>query len=186
MPWADVDPGPLPMLKSEVVPARRCGPCTMCCRLTEVPELQKPLNKWCAHCIPGTGCGIYDVRPMSCQTFQCMWYKDTYLSDGLRPDVCRVMFEEIPDKVVLALIPPHYSSAWRENLVAQFITRLVRDGYVVAVSVDGGRERQLILPKGVSVEEATDKINRYAQQVGVLKDGSTELHDRPNDDQPSG
>ena len=40
----------------KVVPGRECGSCSLCCKVYNVPEIEKPAGKWCRHCTPGKGC----------------------------------------------------------------------------------------------------------------------------------
>lgn len=52
---------------------RTCGDCSLCCNLLGVPELAKPVCKWCKHVKKGIGCGIYEDRPTCCREFSCDW-----------------------------------------------------------------------------------------------------------------
>ncbi len=73
---------------------RTCGPCTACCKTHKICELDKPVGKWCPHCIPGQGCQIYQSRPESCKGFRCEWLK----GDGEerhRPDRVRHVLDYI-------------------------------------------------------------------------------------------
>ncbi len=69
-----------------------------------VPELHKPHNQACEHCIHGAPlpCSIYHTRPQSCQDFDCAYKQGLFgLSDehspadtelvALRPDNLGVM-----------------------------------------------------------------------------------------------
>jgi len=67
------------------VPSRACGPCTLCCKVLAVPELEKPANTWCRHATKGGGCAIYATRPPTCQAFVCGWQQGT-VPAALRPD----------------------------------------------------------------------------------------------------
>ena len=58
---------------------RTCGSCSLCCKVMEIKELKKPMNKWCSHCAKGGGCSIYPTRPAECRTFDCLWLKDESL-----------------------------------------------------------------------------------------------------------
>ena len=44
---------------SQPAPGRECGACTLCCKVFDVPVLEKPAGQWCKHCLPGRGCGIH-------------------------------------------------------------------------------------------------------------------------------
>lgn len=53
---------------------RECAACSLCCVLTEIPELGKPAGVRCAY-LTDSGCGIYDSpeRPQVCRDFECNW-----------------------------------------------------------------------------------------------------------------
>lgn len=65
---------------------KSCGSCTLCCKLLAIAELEKPRDRWCAHCAPGQGCGIYEARPRECTLFECGWKVDARLGPEWRPD----------------------------------------------------------------------------------------------------
>lgn len=65
--------------------ANACGPCTLCCKVLAVKEIDKPTNTWCKHASRASGCGIYDTRPTSCRQFNCVWLSNN-LAPHLRPD----------------------------------------------------------------------------------------------------
>ena len=50
-------------------PGRACGPCTLCCKVYALPELEKPPGVWCKHCAPGKGCKVHDALPDQCRLF---------------------------------------------------------------------------------------------------------------------
>jgi Fe-S-cluster containining protein len=81
---------------------RSCGPCTACCTLTFVPELDKQEGVTCEHC--DKGCRIYEGRPASCSAYQCEWLKGA-LPEFMRPDVCGVMVEDYPLMTAAMLTP---------------------------------------------------------------------------------
>lgn len=91
------------------------------------------------------------------------------MPEGLRPDRCRIVFEPLPEKIVLALIPRHYNRAWREKPAVKFIERLLKDGHVVAITIDGGAEKHMVVPKGVDPQDAMNKILDYANQITSSK-----------------
>lgn len=73
---------------------RTCGGCTACCKTHQIEELQKPANQWCAHCVVGKGCGVYEERPPSCRDYACVWinFPDALPEDDQRPDRLGVVF----------------------------------------------------------------------------------------------
>jgi len=77
--------------------ARECGPCRLCCRLPDIPELAKPINTWCVHIdlSPGAApCTIYDRRPDVCRGFDCAWKQGLGDEDD-RPDILGVMWQTV-------------------------------------------------------------------------------------------
>tara|TARA_X000001036_G_scaffold142050_1_gene134907 strand:- start:10800 stop:11273 length:474 start_codon:yes stop_codon:yes gene_type:complete len=69
---------------------RECGECTLCCRGTislKVNEHRVFPGQPCPH-VTESGCGIYDdlSRPAMCDTYNCVWKKEWYIPDWLRPD----------------------------------------------------------------------------------------------------
>ena len=119
-----------------VAAPRICGPCTLCCKVLAIPELEKPSNRWCQHAARPQGCRIYSERPESCREFQCLWLQ------GLAPDWAR------PDKVHGVLRPttdgehlilhedPGYRGTAR-RLLREFLDRFTDDGKRFVVFVCG-------------------------------------------------
>ncbi len=96
--------------------ARQCGTCTMCCKLIEVTELEKPENVWCRHCKPGKGCGSYDSRPSVCRTFYCGWMVDGSLGDNWRPDRAKFIITEEPGTARMFIVcDAAFAGAWRRE-----------------------------------------------------------------------
>lgn len=81
---------------------RECGPCTACCTVFGIEELQKPSHQPCAH-LCSAGCQIYAERPTSCATFKCYWLRGG-LSDSDRPDLSGVVLSanKMTDEPALA------------------------------------------------------------------------------------
>ena len=64
---------------------RECGDCNMCCKLPEIPSINKKSYSWCKNCNIGEGCNIYEKRPEKCKEFVCLYV--TGLTD-LKPNKC--------------------------------------------------------------------------------------------------
>lgn len=161
---------------------RRCGSCTMCCRATAVPELNKPVNVWCEFCVIGQGCKIYSARPTSCQKYECLWYSEKGLSDSLRPDRCKVIFERLGTyQIYLVMVAPNYDNVWRKDRkVTGLITKLLREGFSIAVTANGGKSRHIIPAPGKQGPDVVGDINKFAEEVGVLRKvehGGAVIHD---------
>jgi uncharacterized protein len=130
-----------------------CGSCTLCCKLTEVPELQKPVNMWCLHCTIGYGCNGYEGRPQSCRSFQCVWLSDG-LDAELRPDRSRIIFEKLEQKKIVLVLQDR-QDAWMKKNVKDAIDGFLAAGYSVAVN---GRPMHLIPAKGKTAEDLLQDI----------------------------
>lgn len=70
---------------------RKCGPCTVCCTVLAVDELQKKRHVQCEH-VNENGCGIYETKPHSCNKFKCAWLEGAPMfGPQMRPDLCGVV-----------------------------------------------------------------------------------------------
>jgi hypothetical protein len=79
---------------------RECGPCTACCTVFAVSELEKGMFEACSH-VCDAGCAIYPDRPEPCRAFRCQWLRGMLEVDGsvdrrLRPDACGVIVDFQP------------------------------------------------------------------------------------------
>jgi Fe-S-cluster containining protein len=134
-----------------------CGTCTLCCRLTEVPELSKPLNQWCKSCNPSQGCSIYESRPESCRKFRCVWLLKG-LHENLRPDRSKVIFEMLSNKTFLAVVHPNYSDSWKKGLTLKLIREILNDGISVVI-ITPGQQSQFLLSKDRTSENMKEELD---------------------------
>ena len=123
--------------------ANRCGSCTLCCKLLEIGELEKPKDRWCPHCVPGSECRIYDNRPASCRDFTCLWLASQQeakpLPPELRPDRSKVVLYFSEDrKDVLGACDPASPNAWKEQAVFGLLDVIAQQG--IRVMLGNGRE----------------------------------------------
>jgi hypothetical protein len=98
---------------AEIVPGRSCGSCTLCCKLMQVAELDKPSDRWCPHVLQGKGCGIYAERPQSCHNFLCGYLSTAALSDAWYPARCKIVLSA-SDGGITALIDRSRPDVWRQ------------------------------------------------------------------------
>ncbi len=174
-----IQPGPMtirgPVDRSPGDPAR-CGTCTMCCRLTAVPELRKPLGQWCEYCDKGKGCRIWHVRPQSCRTYECLWYVNKTMPPDLRPDRSKVVFERLGRfPVFLALVNHGCAYAIARPKVGAVIRQLLGLGFSVAISIDSGRQKRILPAPGTSEPTVWQMINQFATEAGA--NGGPIVHD---------
>jgi hypothetical protein len=107
---------------------KSCGACGLCCKLLDVPEIDKPAGSWCRHYVKGKGCGIHETRPDVCRPFQCSWTATPSLGEDWRPDRAHfILWSQHPHQVIVE-VDPGYPHAWRrEPYYAQLKSWSVRD-----------------------------------------------------------
>src|SRR5215470_1533350 len=99
------------------VPGRSCGDCSLCCKLPQIDELEKPEGVWCRHCAPRRGgCMIYETRPLPCRVFHCSWLINAELGPEWRPLTCKmvVFFEKAANRLAVRVVP-EYPDVWRRE-----------------------------------------------------------------------
>jgi hypothetical protein len=120
-----------------------CGECTMCCKLPDIPELEKPPGQWCRHCAVGSGCTIYEARPRPCRDFTCLWLESQAehnpLPAALRPDRSKMVLTFTEDRRdVLGYCDPASPHAWKEAAMFKLLDVISRQGR--RVMFGNGRE----------------------------------------------
>ncbi len=107
----------------KVVPGRNCGDCSMCCKVMQVDEFDKPQGVWCRHCAPGRGgCTMHETRPAVCRNYFCGWLLSSYLGPEWQPSICKMMINFEKDRVRISVhVDPGHPTAWRrEPYYSQF------------------------------------------------------------------
>lgn len=125
----------LPVLQS-----RECGECAACCSILGVHEIDKPKNTPCPH-QTGKGCSVYENRPNSCRTYQCLWQAGAIEGDERRrPDNFGVIFDagSQMDWVIVAreVLP----DAMDRDHVQQFMKKLSRRVVIYCQLLNGRRK----------------------------------------------
>lgn len=129
--------------------ARPCGSCTMCCKLIGVgPPLNKPMNRWCKHCIIGKGCKIYDTRPEECKDFYCGW---KYGIGTTRPDKCKVVIGIVNESDAVLYVDAGRPYAWQEPEFRELLRALKETTLKRVTIVTAGKEKrkQIVFEKTV-------------------------------------
>ncbi|MGL5736548.1 MAG: YkgJ family cysteine cluster protein [Beijerinckiaceae bacterium] len=97
-------------------PARECGDCTLCCKVFDVPVLDKPAGRWCQHCQPGQGCGIHATRPDFCRQFFCLWITQGWIGPEWKPNLSKMVLTISPLNGMLTVqVDPQQPAAWRRE-----------------------------------------------------------------------
>jgi len=96
---------------------RSCGECSLCCKLAQIDELNKPAGVWCRHCAPGRGgCTIYETRPAVCRNWACSWIVDSNLGPEWRPLTCKmILFFENAGSRLCVRVEPSHADIWRRE-----------------------------------------------------------------------
>jgi hypothetical protein len=100
----------------QLVPGRECGSCTLCCKVYDIPELDKAAGKWCKHCKPGRGCAIHDSLPDLCSTFNCLWRTKGELPAYWKPEQSKMVVSIYPlTEFIYVQVDPGTPGAWHKQ-----------------------------------------------------------------------
>ena len=131
---------------STPAPGRDCGTSTLCCKVYDVPALDKAAGTWCRHCQPGRGCGIHETRPQHCRSFHCMWMTESWLGPDWKPERSKLVLSVDPaTRFLYVQVDPGAPGAWRrEPYYGQLKTW-------AAAGVQQGRQVIVFLNKSATV-----------------------------------
>ena len=93
---------------------RRCGTCTLCCKLLKIPETESDKGSWCQHCTTGKGCGIYEERPQRCADFMCGYLIWDAVPDHWLPAKSRIVVVSEMGFRINFTVDPSAPNRWRE------------------------------------------------------------------------
>ena len=116
------------------LPTRTCGECTLCCTAVAAFQLGKPTGQTCPH-VGASGCQIYDIRPLECRSFRCIWLNG-FFAESDRPDkIGAVFFEETTyDGTTIVTVNEAHPGATAESRRAKELLRtLLEMGLTVVV-----------------------------------------------------
>ena len=115
------------------IPGKSCGPCTMCCKVLWIEELNKEPGPLCKHCTTSKGCSIYLRRPQVCRDYECEWLQEREYGPKLRPDLTGTILQIDPDSDEFqAVVDPETPMAWRKNeLVFKTLVAKAKAGHKV-------------------------------------------------------
>jgi hypothetical protein len=158
----------------EMTPAvkepRRCGTCTLCCKLLTIPEFGNPSGQWCPHCIQGRGCTLYPDWPDECRAFQCGYLMWPELGEHWRPSRSKLVVAFKPDGMEIVFhVDPGFPNAWRAEPYYTEIRNMARDaeGAATTIFVQIGRKIIVVFPDrevdlGVVAEDERISIQEEA------------------------
>jgi hypothetical protein len=124
---------------------RRCGDCTLCCKVMAVEALDKPAGRWCSHCKPGRGCLTYETRPEECRNYSCLWLTDPSFSEHWKPSRSKLVLTLSADGIEIRG-DGGFPDAWRKEPYRSEIARLAQAGEAedVTVLVIAGQRMTLV------------------------------------------
>jgi len=100
----------------EPAPGRACGSCTLCCKVFDIPVLEKAAGTWCRHCRPGRGCAIHATRPDPCRAFFCLWMMQDWLGPEWKPERSKMVLTVDPGtSFLLVQVDPGTPNVWRAD-----------------------------------------------------------------------
>jgi hypothetical protein len=128
---------------------RRCGGCTLCCKLLPVRELAKGAGERCRH--QGMGkCRVYHrpQMPPSCALWNCRWLVDPATAKLKRPDRSHYVLDLLPDLIKLThnetgevtevqvfqvWVDPAFRDAWRDPALMAYAEKQAEAGIAMLV-----------------------------------------------------
>ena len=123
---------------------RSCGDCRECCTTVAENEIGKPEGVACEH-LCAEGGGVYDTRPGTCESFECMWLHGkslkTFKSEALRPDRSGAVFYpesgERIGKFMVMICQMSTAQDFKRPVVQKAISKLLHHGTDVVVKCEG-------------------------------------------------
>lgn len=129
--------------------ARRCGTCTLCCKLLTIPEFGNPSGQWCPHCVKGRGCTLYPDWPNECRTFFCGYLLWPELGEHWLPSRSKLVVAFKPDGMEIVIhVDPGVPNAWRAEPYYSEIRNMAgqAQGTVYSIFVQIGRRVIVVFP----------------------------------------
>ena len=139
----------------------KCGECTKCCELPDIPEIGKKAYEVCKHCTVGDskGCNIYEERPDACRDFYCCYAQMEKVHVSLRPDNCKMLFEKVNDNIFFGMQDIDYEMTLTAK---RQIQQFVKQGFSVVVNVN--RVNKIVLAEGHTrgkvIKEFNERISK--------------------------
>lgn len=122
-----------------------CGGCTLCCKLLNVPWMNSPAGHLCKECVIDKGCKIYDNAPKDCLNFQCIYNELDNLPIELRPDRCKIIFENVDGSIFLGTMHPNYNEVYKDKIIENQVNIILKRGISV-VFTSSTIKKSLVFP----------------------------------------
>lgn len=135
--------------------ARKCGECTLCCKLLPVGEISKPAGTVCTQ-QRSKGCRIHSKPnyPRSCLLWSCAWLQDD-LMPLPRPDRAHYVIDTSPDfvtingfdvPVIQIWLDERHPHAYRDVALFDWLAARWRTRGQLATTRGTGREPTTLIP----------------------------------------
>jgi hypothetical protein len=141
--------------------ADKCKGCTSCCELNTISEINKEKYKMCKHC-NGSGCSIYDNRPISCKKYYCSYAQVDNANIELRPDNCKMIFERATDDgdIFLAVQDIKFEIT---DVARKQIFQFNKQGFSVILHL---KDERIVFPKeGITGKEVMQKFGEIIEKL---------------------
>jgi len=144
-------------------PKRKCGTCTLCCRLVPVVELEKRQNQRCKF-QRHSGCQVYKQPhrgfPLACELWSCKWLLNHDAADLRRPDRSHYVIDIAPDyvqtldpagaepttvEVIQIWFEPAYPGDHRDPALRAWLERRAAEKPVLGLVRYSGEDRAIVL-----------------------------------------
>lgn len=147
---------------------RICGDCTLCCKVLGIKELGKAPNIYCQHAVKGKGCGIYETRPESCQSFRCLWLNNNRFPNWAKPNkIHGVLGATDNGENIILWEDPGYPG-FASNRLKEVFQVLVATGIMIIIAC--GKKRTILGNKEAIIKE----IDTWEEHV---REKSSATHD---------
>lgn len=157
---------------------RRCGNCTLCCRLLPQQELNKSSGERCKH-QRHIGCQIYDHRPTSCRLWSCRWLVEDDTAALRRPDFSHYVIDIMPDFVtavpadggeaiaipaVQVWVDPKYREAHRDPELRAFLARRGEEDGAAAIIRYSSTDGFVLVPPALTGGEWVERRDGISER----------------------
>lgn len=132
----------------------------------DVKEYDSPSESYCKNCDINIGCKIYSERKEVCHSFGCLWWYEKSMPTFLRPDICGILIEILPNNIFLAYIDQSKKDVLKNKETHTLLDKCIRAGHPVVVY--NGKKAPLLyrLPDGISSEYVYTELLKFASHIG--------------------
>ena len=139
-----------------------CGSCTLCCELLPIKKLDKKIGEVCKFCTINKGCNIYKERPDECSNFRCAYHQMDKVSEDLRPDNSKIIFEKISDILFFGTVHPDFGIT---EIAKKQIDNFLVQGFSVLVMSTDNRIPQLFLNQKHKSDDIKNEYLRHLEKL---------------------